>query len=234
MTVPAARWSWRRLRRTAVLPLRRTLLRRRLGRLVVEHVEGIPLVVLPDVFNPGVFESSDSVVRALRQTLPPVARGRVLDLGTGSGVNAIAAALLGYDVVAADINPAAVRCARMNAIMHRVEARMDVREGDLFAPVAGEQFDLVLFNPPFFAGVPSSDLDRAWRSVDVLERFGAGLDGVLAPGGRALVVVSSHGGEARTLSALEAGGFSVTPVLVTDLGYEVVTIVEARRTAPRA
>lgn len=233
MNAPAARWSWRRLARTAVLPLRRAILRRRLGRVVVENVEGIPLVVLPDVFNPGVFESSDSVVRALRQTSPPSARGRVLDLGTGSGVNAIAAALLGYDVVATDINPAAVRCARINAIVHRVEARLEVREGDLFAPVAGEPFDLVLFNPPFFAGEPSSDLDRAWRSVDVPERFGAGLDEVLAPGGRALVVVSSHGGAVRTLSALEAGGFTVAPVLVTDLGYEVVTIVEARRAGPR-
>ena len=218
---------WWGLWQTALLPARRAVLRRRVGRLVTESVEGIDVVVLPDVFNPRVFGSSDCLVRAVRQAAP--AARRVLELGTGTGVNAIAAAKLGCDVVATDINPAAVRCARMNVTMHALEGRIDVRHGDLFAPVQGENFDLVLFNPPFFDGSPASERDRAWRSTDVLERFGAGLGDALAPGGRALVVVSSHGGQQRTLDALERGGLVVTPMLVTDHGYEVVTIIEARK-----
>lgn len=232
MTSHRPRSRWWDLWQTAWLPARRAVLRRRIGRLVTETVEGIDLVVLPDVFNPRVFGSSDCLVRAVRQAAP--AARRVLELGTGTGVNAIAAAMLGCDVVATDINPAAVRCARMNVVMHALDARVDVRQGDLFAPVQGEVFDLVLFNPPFFDGTPTSALDRAWRSTDVLERFGAGLDAALAPGGLALVVVSSHGGQRRTIDALERGGFDVAPRLVADLGYEVVTVIEARRRAQGA
>ncbi len=57
-------------------------------------------------------------------------------------------------VVAVDINPAAVRCAQINALLNQLEQRIEVRRGDLFAPVAGERFDLVLFNPPFLRGAP--------------------------------------------------------------------------------
>lgn len=231
MTSQGLRPRWWGLWQTALLPARRAVLRRRVGRLVTETVEGIDVVVLPDVFNPRVFGSSDCLVRAIRQATPPLAAARVLELGTGTGVNAIAAAMLGCGVVATDINPAAVRCARMNVTMHALEGHVDVRHGDLFAPVQGETFDLVLFNPPFFDGSPSSERDRAWRSTDVLERFGAGLGAALSPGGRALVVVSSHGGQQRTIDALERGGFGVTPVHVTDHGYEVVTIIEARKRA---
>lgn len=213
----------------AIQPLRRTVLSRRVGRLVCERVEGIDVVVLPEVFNPAIFRSSDVLVRAVRAIPASAAPRRVLDLGTGTGIGALAAALLGHVVIAVDVNPAAVRCARMNAIMHGLDDRIEVRGGDLFAPVPGERFDMVLFNPPFFAGEPRTDLERAWRSVDVPERFAQGLDAALAQRGVALVVVSSHGGEQRTVGALTAAGFAVTPALVADLGDEIVTIVRAER-----
>jgi HemK-related putative methylase len=222
--------AWRRLTVRATLPLRRHFLRRRVGRLVCEEVEGIPLIVLPTVFNAAVFGSSDVLVRALRTHAGAcgAVRGRLLDMGTGTGIGAIAAAQLGYEVVAVDLNPDAVRCARINALQHRLEDRVQALEGDLFAPVAGRHFDVVLFNPPFFEGAPRSSLDRAWRSVDVPERFGAGLPGVLAPGGVALVIVSSHGGRARTEAALRDAGLRVEQFVVEDLGYEQVTVLAAR------
>lgn len=223
-----------RLLARAALPIRRRWLARRLGRLVCETVEGLPLVVLPDVFNPALFGSSDQLLRALRDhAARETTRGRVLDMGTGSGVGAVAAALLGFHVTAVDINPAAVRCARMNVLLHDLEGRVHVREGDLFDAVPGERFDLVLFNPPFFDGIPRSPADRAWRSVDVPERFASGLPGALVAGGRALIVVSSHGGRDRAETALARAGLEVSPVAVADLGYEVVTIVEARPVGPR-
>jgi release factor glutamine methyltransferase len=226
--------AWGRLAARLALPVRRRVLARRVGRLVCEEVEGVPLVVLPDVFNPAVFGSSDVLVRALRgfAAAGGARRGRLLDMGTGSGVCAVAAARLGYDVVAVDVNPEAIRCARVNAVLNGVEHRVTVRDGDLFAPVAGERFDVVLFNPPFFAGPPRSLRDRAWRSEDVPERFGAGLPAALADDGRALVVTSSHGGAGRTTAALTRAGLAVTPHVVTDLGYEIVTIVEAARVGP--
>jgi HemK-related putative methylase len=165
--------------------------------------------VLPDVFNPTLFHTSEALVNRLAG-VPIGPRTAALDMGTGSGVAAIAAARRGARVVAVDISPEAVRCARINALLNRVEEQIDVRHGDLFDPVRGERFDLVLFNPPFYAGPPQEMWEHAWRSDGVLDRFAGGLQEVLTLDGRALLVVSSttvgvdeaidrHGIQSRTL-----------------------------------
>jgi release factor glutamine methyltransferase len=117
----------------------------------------------------------------------------VLDMGTGSGVCAIGAARHASRVVAVDINPVAVRCAQLNALINSLEETIEVVQGDLFAAVQGRQFDVILFNPPFIHGRPLDDADRAWRSMDVAERFAAGLTAHLKAAGFALVVLSTYG-----------------------------------------
>ena len=117
----------------------------------------------------------------------------VLDMGTGSGVCAVFAAKYARRVVAVDINAAAVRCAGINAVLNHLEEKIEVRHGDLFAPVSEERFDLILFNPPFLRGAARNDRDRAWRSSDVAERFAAGLGAHLKSGGSALVLLSTFG-----------------------------------------
>lgn len=211
----------------------RPWLRRRLGRAVVERVEGVPLLVLPEVFNPAVFRSGAFLARTVAHAaeLAPAGPepGRALDMGTGSGVGAVFAARRGYRVMAVDVNPHAVRCARINALMNRLEERIEVRRGDLFQPVEGERFDLVLFNPPFFLGEPRSALDRAWRSSDVLERFAAGLPSALVPGGRALVVLSTDGAGEVLLAGLRQGGFIVRALARRGYGNEELTAYAAHR-----
>ncbi len=166
--------------------------RRRLDRVVVETVGGRSLVVLPHVFNPKLFRSGEFLADALDGTLIPL-HSLVLDLGTGSGIGAIVAAEWARRVVATDINPVAARCTRINALLNHLEPLIDVREGDLFAPVGGERFDVVLFNPPYYFGEPRDDFDRAWRSNDVVNRFAAELGDHLTPGGRALIALSTDG-----------------------------------------
>lgn len=75
-------------------------------------------------------------------------RGKsVLDLGCGAGLFGIAAAKLGArEVFATDVSPAAVECTRQNAL--RNKARLSVLTGDLFDPVRGQKFDLIVTNPP--------------------------------------------------------------------------------------
>jgi release factor glutamine methyltransferase len=131
-------------------------------------------------------------------------------------------------VVAVDVNPQAVRCARVNALLHHLEARIEVRQGDLFAPVAGERFDLVLFNPPYFRGVPADDLDRAWRGSDVIERFAAGLGGALTAEGTALLCLSTDGAGEALLAALRGQGFGLETVARRDFGNEVVSVYLAK------
>ena len=108
------------------------------------HYLGHTLVVPPDVqpINP----MSDLLGRAVLTEAGP--DDRVLDMGTGSGVNAILAASRGATVVAVDINPNAVEAARANAKANGVADRVDVRLSDVFATVDG-RFDLIVFDPPF-------------------------------------------------------------------------------------
>jgi HemK-related putative methylase len=215
--------------------LQRPFLRRRLGKVVLEHVDGVPLIVLPEVFNPVVFRTGALLGRTVASSpaaAPNTASNtasRALDLGTGSGVGAVFAARRGYRVVAVDVNPEAVRCVRLNALLNGLDGRIEARQGDLFAPVAGETFDLILFNPPFFRGAPRNALDHAWRGTDVLERFAAGLPGALAPGGTALLLLSTDGDGDALLAALRAQGMAVDSAARRDFGNEVVTIHTVRR-----
>jgi release factor glutamine methyltransferase len=184
-------------------------LKRRHDGFVLENVCGAPLVVAPGVLNPRLMRTGEFFASQLATQLAENSAA-VLDMGTGSGVCAVIAARHASRVVAVDINPAAVRCTRINALMNRLEDRVEVLEGDLFAPVTARRFDRVLFNPPFLQGVPRNDADRAWRSNDVAERFAAQLREHLTPSGFALVLLSSFGGAAEFLQQFHRHDFKLT------------------------
>jgi methylase of polypeptide subunit release factors len=73
---------------------------------------------------------------------------RALDMGTGEGVQAILAARHCDQVVATDINPRALAFARFNLAWNGIE-NVELREGDRSEPVRGEEFDLIVSNPPY-------------------------------------------------------------------------------------
>ena len=175
----------------------------------VERVHGIPFIVIPSVFNPKVPRTGEFLASQLDTRLVQH-DWAVLDMGTGSGVCAVFAARHARSVVAVDINEAAVRCAGINARLNHLEHKIDVRQGDLFAPVQGEKFDLILFNPPFLRGTPTDDRDRAWRSSDVAERFVAGLREHLRRRGCALVLLSTFGDGGHFLHAFRERGLDVS------------------------
>jgi HemK-related putative methylase len=212
------------------LILRHQIIRSPPRRLSIEYVEDVPLIILPDVFNPVLFRTGEFLARALGSTsllnqnhdhLP-----LVLDLGCGSGIGAVFAARLGARVTAVDINPEAIRCVRMNAILNCVDDKIDPRFGDLFEPVETERFDLVLFNPPFYRGQPKSNLDLAWRSEKVFERFTENLQDHLTLNGQALIVLSTDGDGRCLLEMLKVRGFVITPVSSRDFGNEVITVYQ--------
>jgi tRNA A58 N-methylase Trm61 len=71
----------------------------------------------------------------------------VLDIGTGSGIQAIFAARKARRVVATDISPDAVYDTKQNVAVHSLQRKIDVRQGDLFGPVKeGEKFDVIILN----------------------------------------------------------------------------------------
>jgi release factor glutamine methyltransferase len=164
---------------------------------------------------PGVFRPL-SDTRLLAEQASALAPGaRVLDVCTGTGYLAVAAALAGARrVVAVDVSRRAVFAARLNARLNGV--RVDARRGDLLAPVDGERFDIVISNPPYVpavdGGIPTRGPERAWDAgADgraLLDRLIATAPRVLAPGGRLIVVHSSVCGETATRAALAAAGLS--------------------------
>jgi release factor glutamine methyltransferase len=167
------------------------------------------VVTLPGVFRPR--PDSWLLARHLCANLRPGAT--VLDVCTGSGVIAVAAARAGAGAVTAvDVSRRAVLTARLNARLNG--ARIRAVRGDLFAPVAGERFDAIVSNPPYLPAatgeLPSSGPERAWEAGTdgraLLDRVCAGAAEHLGPGGFLLLVQSSVCGLDPTVAALERGG----------------------------
>jgi release factor glutamine methyltransferase len=218
--------------------------RHRIDRVVLETIAGQPILVLPGVLNPKLFLTGEFLAETIKALAPEDLRGSpepprsdadltVLDMGAGTGVGAVFAAPWARCVVAVDINPAAVRCATINALLHGVEDKVEVRHGDLFEPIADERFDVIIFNPPYFHGQPSTPFEAALWSTDVLQRFVAGLDAHLKTDGCLLLLLSSAGEEPAWLSALAAAGYRLAVFARRDAVSEVLTIYQARREKPQ-
>ncbi len=203
-------------------------------RLCIEHILDLPVVVLPSVANPKVLRTGAFFASLIDARLV-AADSEVLDMGTGSGVCALFAARHARRVVAVDVNPGAVRCATANALLNHLDTRIEVHQGDLFTPVSGERFDLVLFNPPFLVGAPKDARDAAWRSSDVPQRFAADLAAHLKPNGAALVLLSSFGDACpRYETELRARGFRLDVFARRRYVNETVTILRATPAAASA
>jgi release factor glutamine methyltransferase len=151
---------------------------------------GQTIVVPPDVqpINP----MSDLLGRAVLAEAGPT--DRVLDMGTGSGVNAILAASTGATVVAVDINPYAVEAARRNAAANGVADRVDVRASDVFSDVDG-RFDLIVFDPPFrwFAPRDQFEMAMADENYRALTAFFRQVRAHLTERGRMLIFFGTSG-----------------------------------------
>ncbi len=117
---------------------------------------------------------------------------RALDLGTGCGVQAVHLAGHARQVVATDLSARALAFVRFNALLNRLD--LDLREGDLLGPVAGERFGLVVSNPPFVItprapGIPAFEYRDAGLVGDaVVERLVRSVGGHLEPGGVAVLI----------------------------------------------
>jgi ribosomal protein L3 glutamine methyltransferase len=104
---------------------------------------------------------------------------RVLDLCTGSGCLAILAALVfpRARVDAADLSAAALALARRNVASHRLGDRVALHRGDLFTPLGGRRYDLILSNPPYVDTRAMAKLPPEYRHEPRLA-LAAGDDGL--------------------------------------------------------
>ena len=150
------------------------------------------------------------------EPVPPGAR--VLDVGTGSGALAVEAARRGCRVTAVDVSRRAVCTARVNALRAGVPVR--VRRGNLFAPVRGESYDLILANPPYVPapgrGTPPRGAARAWDAGGdgrlVLDRICKEAPALLRTGGVLLLVQSALSGPGPTVGRLREAGMKAAVI----------------------
>jgi len=178
------------------------------------------------------------VTGARRQSEP-----RILDLGTGSGCIAISTAVNVPQarVTAVDLSRAALDVARRNTHRHKVESRVELVQGDLFASLpTGTRFDWIASNPPYIPHAelatlsadvrlhePTLALDGGPDGLDVIRRLVAEAPGWLNPGGTLLVEFTPE--QASTLVALVegAGGWHGVRVL-KDLAGRARVLVASR------
>jgi release factor glutamine methyltransferase len=168
-----------------------------------------------------------------------VAGRQVLDLCTGSGYVAIAAAELGCDSVTAfDICPNAVRCSRDNALDAGVN--VDVREGSWTRAFDCAPFDVVVSNPPYVPAPPVDDGDAIPCDAGPSWAWNAGPDGrlvldplcksaskLLGKNGSLLLVQSALAGVRQSLDSLRQSGLAAKVVASQWIPFGPVLSVRA-------
>jgi release factor glutamine methyltransferase len=179
---------------------------------------GLPFHVTRDVLIPR--PETEHLIEKVIELALDFPGPRIVDIGTGSGCITVALAhhLPQAQITSIDLSASALAVARKNA--KRNEVTVSFLEGDLLSPVAGEQFDFVVSNPPY---VPSTD--RASLSVEVRDfepamALFAGDDGlevyrslipaafdVLVPGGFLLLEIG-YGQSTAVAELLSRSGFA--------------------------
>lgn len=163
----------------------------------------------------------------------------VLDLGTGSGILAVTAAQKAQSVLAADLNPYAIRCAKENAKLN-MAYNVAFLQGDLFKAFAdGVKFDLVLFNAPYLPseeGEEATWIGKSWAGGAngrvVVDRFIAEVPAYLKPRGRVLLMQSTLTGVDETITAFKTAGLKATIIATQQLPFfETLTLIEAKTQA---
>jgi len=166
------------------------------------------LEIFPTVYEPA----EDSFLLA---TYASSLKGRILEIGTGSGIVALSAAIAdkNSNVLATDINPEAVACARHNAEAAGAK-NCRFMEANMFSSIPGaDKFDFILFNPPYLPTTREEKLqleaenaayDGGESGLDAFMQFAEQVAAHLVPGGKVAVIATSlNDGIKKTLDELE-------------------------------
>ena len=166
-------------------------------------------------------------------------KGNILEIGTGSGIVALSAATAdaGNCVLGADINPAAVECAKANAKRNGI-SNCEFIESDLFSEVSkGRKFDAILFNPPYLPTTKRHRLvnemenaayDGGKSGLNVFMRFVKDTPTYLVQGGKVAVIATSLGGGVEMTTLALKKHIGATRVISQEsFFFEKIVLLEA-------
>jgi release factor glutamine methyltransferase len=200
-------------------------------RTTMVRVAGFDLLVGPTVFNPRVFVTSGFFAAFIDRL--DLEDKRVADIGTGSGILALAAARAGAaNVVALDINPNAARSAFENAAANGLGDRVTVLCSNLLSALAPRpQFDVILSNPPYFPDEPLDLADRSWNAGPAYRDIALLFEqarATLKPGGLMYLLISSESDMDLLGLMIERAGFRARQVREYSIVIEAFLIYELR------
>jgi release factor glutamine methyltransferase len=217
----------------------RDLIKKRVEGCPVAYLTGqrefyqLPFAVTPAVLIPRP-ETETLVMEGLR-LLKGKPAARVVDVGTGSGCVALSIAHQqpAASVTAIDLSAEALKVARGNANKHGLGERVRFLEGDLFAPVAGETFDLIVSNPPYIATAEIETLARDVRDFEPRAALDGGPDGLDVY--RRLIQDSPQHLKPGGSLLLEIGATQEAPVreLLTQANFTEIRVHPDARKLPR-
>ena len=205
------------------------------------EIKNILIKIHPKVYEPA--EDSELLIN----NLVNVKNKTVLDVGTGTGIQAINALKKGAKkVIGIDINPYAIETAKENALLNKLKLNEDIFffESDLFKNMDEiknklniDKFDVILFNAPY---LPTSEEEKLEKYLNyafdggidgrkVLDRFIDEVGNYLKENGTIQIVQSSLTGEEKTLKLLKKYGFKAKKTASMRFPYEELQIITAKR-----
>ena len=163
----------------------------------------------------------------------------VLEVGTGSGIVALCAALTAEKVIATDISPIAVKCAKNNVKANHLELKVEIRLGNLFDPIDEKKsFDVILFNAPY---LPENNnqmhndadwLEKAWNGGklgrNLIDPFIKQCKNHLSSSGRIQLVQSSLSNITKSRELFQKQGFQHVQISAfKSFFFEKIVVLEA-------
>jgi release factor glutamine methyltransferase len=191
--------------------------------------KGIVIYKHPEVYEPA----EDTFL--LAENLDIQRKDEVLEIGTGTGLIAVYTAQRTKKVVATDINEHAVKCALKNTIVNRTY-NIEFRHGNLFEPVEGEKFDLILFNTPYLPTDEDEKLDEELNAAfdgglegrDTIDTFIEQVKDYLNEEGRVQLVQSSLADNEKTISKLKELGFDAEITASEKCFFEEIVVITGK------
>ena len=193
-------------------------------------IKDITIKIHPKVYEPA--EDSELLINNLTE----VKNKTVLDVGTGTGIQAINALKQGAKkVIGIDINPYAIETAKENIKLNKLDNnKISFIEGDLFNTINSEdKFDVILFNAPYLPTAEEEKLEKYLNyafdgGIDgrkVLDRFIKEVDNHLKENGVIQIVQSSLTGAPKTIKLLNEHGFKAEKTASMKFPYEELQII---------
>lgn len=184
-----------------------------------------------------VYEPSDDSF-LLAGAVKEFSSGSFLDMGCGSGIQGITAAVLPKvkEVWCVDVSDEALELAEKNALTHHVSNKIVFKKSDLFSNIE-RKFDCISFNPPYLPteeeervkGVVNRAYDGGLDGRDVIDKFLNQFPKHLEENGMLLFLQSSLCGDAETFSLLEKQGFSYEILESKHFFFEDLKAIKAVR-----